>query len=252
MLAIIFILGLLFGSFAAALSYRLPRGESIAKGRSKCPQCHKEIAWFDNIPLFSYLALRGKCRHCHKKISIRYPIIELGTAVVFVLTYVLNTKYIIPYLSWPIALIFAFIFVVIFIIDWEQQIIPDELVFIALGVVFVVFLLTDYDKIFLHFFAGFASSLFLLLINLLTRGRGMGLGDVKLAIVMGTILGIYSINWMLVSFVVGGITGLTLIIAGRAKMADKIAFGPFLIAGFFVTLFGGILFDLCQFILCSQ
>jgi leader peptidase (prepilin peptidase) / N-methyltransferase len=250
MIIILFVLGLLFGSFATALSYRLVHGESIAKGRSHCDNCHAQIHWYDNIPLLSFLLLGGKCRSCKKPISIRYPLIELSTALSFVAAFLFQSRIVVSYLSLPVILFFIFIFIVIFVIDWEHQIIPDELVFIGLGVLFTVFILSDFDKVFLHLFAGFAASLFLLLINFLTRGRGMGLGDVKLAILMGVVLGIYSINWMFLSFIIGGLVGLVLLALGKAKMADRIAFGPFLIIGFFVTIFGGIIFDICNLLVC--
>src|SRR5260221_14472708 len=115
------ILGLVIGSFLSAFTYRFPRDISTAKGRSKCPRCGSLISWYDNIPLFSFILLSGKCRNCQKPISIRYPIIELTTAVVFVVVgfNILN-------------LVLACILISIFVIDFEHQIIPDELIFIGL------------------------------------------------------------------------------------------------------------------------
>src|SRR3990172_8718504 len=119
------ILGLAVGSFLSAYTWRWPRGISIAKGRSICPKCKKQIAWYDNIPLFSYLILGGRCRNCHKKISLRYPLIEFSTAVLFILVvnllggfgklgFLLTTSY----------LLLATILIAIFIIDFENQLIP--------------------------------------------------------------------------------------------------------------------------------
>src|SRR5258708_17197299 len=105
MILLLFVLGLIIGSFLGALSYRLPRNMSISKGRSICPNCKHQIAWFDNIPLLSYVILLGKCRNCHKKISWREPAIELATGITFAFVG-LN----------PIALIIASILIAIFVI----------------------------------------------------------------------------------------------------------------------------------------
>lgn len=250
MLIIIFILGLLIGSFIAALSFRMPRNVSIAHGRSFCPDCKKQIQWFDNIPLLSFILLGGKCRYCHHKISIRYPLIELGTALVFAFSYSqFTTHQSLSFLPWPVFLSLVAILVAIFVIDWEHQIIPDELIFVGVGLVFATFIISDFSNIFGHIFAGFTASLFLLLIHLLTLGRGMGLGDVKLAVLLGLILGVQSISWLFVSFLLGGVLGLVLIILRRAKMADRIAFGPFLVVGFFVVYFWPKLLDISSLLM---
>lgn len=173
---LLFILGLIAGSFLAALSYRLPRNISIKTGRSFCPNCKTQINWQDNIPLLSYLLLKGKCRKCRKKISWRYPIIEFATAIVFVLTG-LN----------PFMLFIGCLLVLIFVIDLEHQLIPDELVFAGLGasLIYLLSSVTFYQNL----LAGFLAALFLLLIHFVTLGRGMGLGDVKLALFLGSLLG---------------------------------------------------------------
>ncbi|MBA3551201.1 prepilin peptidase [Patescibacteria group bacterium] len=250
MIIIIFVLGLILGSFAGALSYRMPRNVSISRGRSYCPNCKSSIHWYDNIPVISYLLLRGQCRHCHHKISPRYPIIEISTALLFMAIYVFRVS-IVSSLPWPVMLAIAFLLVVIFVIDWEHQIIPDELVFIGITLVFVSFVVTDFDKFFIHIFAGFTASLFLLTIHLLTKGRGMGLGDVKLAILLGMILGPLGIYWMFASFILGGFVGLILLLSKKAQLADRIAFGPFLIVGFLIALFPAPRFlEFCKMLMC--
>lgn len=222
---LLFFLGLALGSFISAFSFRSPRGISFIKGRSLCPRCKSQIAWYDNIPLLSFLLLSGKCRNCKKKISLRYPLIELATGLGFVLIG-LN--------------IYLFIFLVletIFIIDVEHQIIPDELVFL---VFLVALLVPSAYSLFSSLLAGFLCASFLLLIHLATRGRGMGLGDVKFAVAGGLFVGLkLSFVWLLLAFLTGGLVAFILILVKGAKLKDKIAFGPFLVVAIpIAVLFG--------------
>lgn len=244
----IFILGLIIGSFISAFTYRFPRGKSISHGRSECTNCKKTIRWYDNIPMLSYLFLRGKCRHCDKKISPRYPFIEIFTAFVFVIFYIYRSQ-IHENLPWipddgifqlTILGFIAFIVISIFIIDAEHQIIPDLLLYALWGVTIALMVLGGFSNIYHHISAGFLSALFLLLINLVTRGKGMGLGDVKLAIAFGTALGpVISVLWIFMGFIFGGVVATFLLLFGKAGMKDKVAFGPFLVLSFIVcVLFG--------------
>ncbi len=226
MIYIIFLIfGLIFGSFLAAFSYRYPRGIKISKGRSFCDNCGKKIEWHENIPVLSYILLKGKCKECNKKISIRYPIIEFLTALGFLIIYhvqgtTLNSLFIL------------FIFLIleaIFIIDFEFQIIPDELIFIGLVVSFIYYLYIS-NPLFNNLAAGFISSSFLALIFIFTKGRGMGLGDVKFAVWGGMLVGIGNLFvWMMLAFSLGAIIGIILILFKNAGFKDKIAFGPFLV-----------------------
>lgn len=217
----LFVFGLVFGSFVAALTYRLPKGLSNFKGRSFCDRCKKQIHWYDNIPLLSYLLLNGKCRSCGKRISVRYPLIELTTAIAFVLIGVS--------IYWLLMFLILFS---IFVVDFEYQIIPDEL--IATGVI----LLTLNGRLQLSgLLAGFICASILLLIHLVTKGNGMGLGDVKFAILGGLLVGLkMAIPWLIVSFLTGGLIAVILIICKAKGLKDKIAFGPFLIIGLLVLL----------------
>ena len=251
----IFILGLVVGSFVNALTYRLPLGISISNGRSKCPKCRKKIEWFDNIPLLSYILLQGRCRKCAKKISIRYPLIEATTAIIFTLIYFVNNSCITGmfttsvYCNWqqalgiaalPYFLAVATLMIVVFIIDLEHQLIFDEMVFFGLFITFAALILTDKPDIYNHIAAGFTTALFFLLLNLITKGRGMGLGDAKLALFAGSILGLQaSTTWLFLSFVTGAVVGVALIVFGKAEFGRNIPFGPFLVAGFFATLLWG-------------
>ncbi len=234
----ILILGLIIGSFLSALTWRLPRGENFVTERSKCDRCGKLIEWYDNIPLLSYLILAGKCRNCGKRISTRYPIIEVCTAFVFVAVSIYSLgsgMWFMVY--WEII---STLLVAIFIIDFELQIIPDQLVYILLIVTFGWLLLTSNDQIFKYIFSGFTAALSLLIINFITKGRGMGLGDVKLALFGGLFFGFPQfIIWLFLSFITGALIGVGLILIGKAQFGKHIAFGPFLVLSFFITLFWG-------------
>lgn len=248
-------LGLIIGSFIGAFTYRIERGASISKGRSKCVSCKQKIAWFDNIPVLSFFLLKGKCRKCKKKISIRYPIIEALTALllfgiylqistkdnlIYASTLFPQWKHLMGFLFWPFILFILIIFISIFVIDLEKMIIPDELVFSGLVITAVVFLISKHPYFLKNLFTGFIASLFLLLLHIITKGKGMGLGDVKLAILGGLLLGArLTMVWIFLSFIIGAIVGLALILFKKAKLKQQVPFGPFLIFSLFVVLFFG-------------
>jgi prepilin signal peptidase PulO-like enzyme (type II secretory pathway) len=257
------VLGAVFGSFISAYSYRWPRDISISEGRSFCPKCKAKIAWFDNIPFFSYLLLGGKCRSCHKKISPRYPFIELTVSLLFILIYFYfgscylqafpsaGSEYLVnPLCSWvkvsnwwtlPYFLFLAVAAAAIFIIDFENKLIPDETTFLMFSVSFLFLLLSSTPNFYAVLFAGFFTAFFFLLLNFVTRGRGMGIGDVKLvlALSLAFINWQFLILWLFLSFAIGALVGIFLIIIGKAKFGKEIPFGPFLIVSFFITLFWG-------------
>lgn len=249
---ILFILGLIFGSFLSMLTYRLPRELSL-KGRSYCDHCGKKINWAENIPLFSYLLLRGKCKNCHRHISIRYPLLELSTGILFVTTFYLVLRPADSFAFWlssigSFSLIFLLFIVVcsiaLFVIDLETQLLPDKILIPMLVIIsFFCFLLPS-PNLFSHIFWGFLSGGFFLLIYLLTKERGMGFGDVKLSFIAGLLLGFpHTIVWILLSFLLGSVFGVVLLLSGKVKLGQAIPFGPFLIGSLLITLaFGGNLF----------
>jgi leader peptidase (prepilin peptidase)/N-methyltransferase len=226
---LVFVLGLVFGSFVSAFSWRYPKGISIAKGRSMCPKCHTKISWYDNIPLLSFLILKAKCRHCKNKISLRYPLIELVTAIGFAMIgyFTLSTGL---SLQFVYSILIFLILETIFVIDFENQIIPDSFTFIGILVSVIMMLLIGDQQLLSRLFAGLAAASMLLLIHLATRGRGMGLGDVKFAILGGMITGpkLFLI-WMFIAFLTGAIVGIILIIGKKKGLKSQIAFGPFLV-----------------------
>lgn len=232
MTLLLFVLGLVFGSFVNVLIYRLPKNLSIL-GRSFCPKCKNKISWFDNIPLISYLLLLGRCRSCKKKISLRFPLIELTTALGFVA---------VAYFHYPVYFYFLVpLLICIFVIDLEHQFIPDGLIFIGIIVWILFFLLSPVPyPLFANFLAGFASAFFLLTLHLITKGKGMGLGDVKFAILGGLIVGpgLFLI-WLLLAFLTGAAIGIILILGRKAHLKSRIAFGPFLVLAIPLALLYG-------------
>ena len=145
-----------------------------------------------------------------------------------------------PALSFSLILVFLTVLLAIFVIDMEHQLIFDEFVFFGLLMLLSAFLVFDFKQGFNYLLAGFGGSLFLLAINLITRGRGMGLGDVKFALLAGSFLGFPNVViWFFLAFILGGLLGIILIILGKAKLSQKIAFGPFLVISFFLTLLFG-------------
>jgi len=248
MAILLIVIGMATGSFLGALTFRLPRGQTIVKGRSLCDHCKRKIAWHDNIPLFSYFFLGGRCRHCNRQISKRYPFIELSTGLLFLGTYFLlnncsgalaqtlcSWKDSLKLLTLPYLLFVASVMIAIFVIDLEQKLIPDELSLFGFIVVLVasIFLASFFANV----LSGLLVSAILLLIHLATNGRGMGLGDVKLALFAGTFLGWpYALIWLFIAFLTGAQVGIILILLGKASFGKQIPFGPFLVISFFITV----------------
>lgn len=225
----VFLISLLVGSFIGMLTYRLPRRIAFIFGRSFCDSCKKELRWYDNIPLVSFLLYQGNSRCCNKKIGLRYPLIELLFALSAFLLFIF-----VPDLS---LFIFYYILLIltasILIIDLEYQIIPDELVWALL----LFSLIINHESLITMLFPGFLFALLLLIIHFITKGRGMGLGDVKLVIPLAAIVGIEKLyHFILWSFLIGGIVALILLLLGRARLKTKIAFGPFIIIAFWISL----------------
>ncbi len=239
-----FFLGLVFGSFLNVLIYRLPNSLSLS-GRSFCPQCKKKIAWYDNLPLLSFFMLGGRCRHCHSPISWQYPVVEFLTGVLTVLSikYLvlssissLNFYYLLSILYY-LSIIYAL--VVIFFVDLYHEIIPDEIVYPAI-ITSLIFSL--YPNILIsNLTSGFFAGLLFLSLYWLTSGKGMGFGDVKLAVLMGLFLGYPKIIVALyLAFLTGAAIGVILILRGKKKLKSHLPFGPFLAGSTIFALFYGL------------
>jgi leader peptidase (prepilin peptidase)/N-methyltransferase len=241
-----FLVGLVAGSFLNVLIYRLPRGFNFVKGRSFCPKCKKKISWFDNIPFLSFFILRGKCRRCHSPISWRYPTVELLTGIVTVLVLIFKFEILSLFLTFDfenilevfLYLILVWSLVVIFFIDLEHQIIPDEIVFPVIALFLFFSLITNYQLLITNYLpAALGAFMFLFVVWAITRGRGMGFGDVKLAFLMGLCLGSPGIIIAFyIAFLTGAMIGAILILVKKVKFGQPIAFGPFLVFGTFIAL----------------
>ncbi len=249
---IVFIFGMLFGSFANVCVYRIPRKESIVFPASHCPACNSAIAWYDNIPVFSFLNLRAKCRSCQEPISWRYPAVELLTGLAAAALY---WRFQLSHFFWLYALL-TLVLIIVSVIDLREQIIPDELSYglVIAGVLYSFFnselflkwlfyfpqFLNRFVASYLGLLAG-GGALYLIgwLSGVILKRETMGGGDIKLAAGIGTFLGWENVLIMLyIAFILGGTVGLTLLLINRSKKKDLIPFGPFIaLATFIVILF---------------
>jgi leader peptidase (prepilin peptidase)/N-methyltransferase len=234
---ILFVYGLVVGSFLNVLIDRLSMEQSIG-GRSHCDHCGKTLRWQDLVPVFSYIYLRGKCRYCKKKLSPQYPLIEILTGLVFVLSWNFSPFDTIPLRILTIAL--SCVLLVILAADFKYQIIPDEMqvALVGIAVLMLVFHDVPLTGVLIRGVEGVLIMLPILFLYLVTRGRGMGFGDVKLAFGIGVLLGLQRGGLALyIAFLTGAVVGVGLLISGRTKMKNKIAFGPFLIVGIVCLFF---------------
>ena len=254
---VVFIFGLAVGSFLNAFIYRLevrdgftpnPQGSKdllhkLLTGRSQCPLCAHTLAWHDLIPLLSFILLYGKCRYCKKKISFQYPLVELGIGILFLLISVSSFMHIVElFYLWTIASLLT----VIFVYDLKHFIIPDKILYPAILLSSMWYVLAGVQGIIqpyeiLHaIYSGLGAAGFFLAIYIFTKGRAMGFGDVKLALFMGLFLSWPNILVALsVAFGTGAIVGLVLMLLKRKTMRSEVPFGPFLILGTFTALFLG-------------
>jgi prepilin signal peptidase PulO-like enzyme (type II secretory pathway) len=239
---VIFIFGLITGSFLNCLIYRLETGQSFLKGRSFCPHCKHLLNWQDLIPVLSFFILKGKCRYCQRKISLQYPLVEFATAFLFVLIFTfvhVSNNYAYVYL-----LLMAGFLVVIFVYDLKHYIIPDKVIYPAIAIAgifnFQFSIFNQFPIFQFSILSAIGAAAFFAVIVLISRGRWMGIGDIKLAFLMGLILGWPNILVALFSaFFIGAIIGLGLIIAGKKQLSSEVPFGPFLVTGTFLAIFLG-------------
>jgi prepilin signal peptidase PulO-like enzyme (type II secretory pathway) len=243
---LLFLLGLAFGSFLNCLVYRINREDNLRgllKGRSYCPRCKKQLLWFDNIPLLSFIFLKGRCRWCHSPIGVHYPLVELTTGIITLVVYQFSTIYTnqIYNLQFTIYnLLIAYALVAIFISDLQYRTIPDQITYPAI-LISLIFLISQYPSILIsNLLSGLGAAGFFFLLVLLTRFRGMGLGDVKLAGLMGLFLGFPKVVVALyLAFLTGATAGVILILLGKKKFKSQISFGPFLVLATLITWFWG-------------
>jgi leader peptidase (prepilin peptidase)/N-methyltransferase len=229
--------GLIFGSFATVVAHRVPRHESFIAGRSRCPHCGATIAAYDNIPVISWLMLRGHCRHCDGAIPARYPLTELAMAALFAATVViLGTD---NGTELALGLTFCAVLVVVTLTDLDRRVIPNAV--LAAGAVAAVTIagIGDPGSLPDRAMAAAAAGGFLFLVAL-AYPRGMGMGDVKLAAVMGLYLGGAVAPGLLIGFAAGALVGLAMIARlGASARKRAVPFGPFLALGGVIALWWG-------------
>lgn len=228
--------GTLLGSFLNVVAYRMPLHQSVVHPRSRCPHCETQIRSIDNVPVLSWLWLRGRCRSCDAPIPVRYPLVELGTGLL--LAGVALTAADLS--SLVLGLVLVLLLVPVTLIDLDHRIIPNRLMLIGAVTAPAVLLATDPGALPEHLIAGLAAGGFLLAAAL-ARPGGMGMGDVKLAGVLGLFLGRAVGPALLVALLAGSVIG-AVIIARKGAVAGRktaIPFGPFLALGGVFGVFAG-------------
>jgi leader peptidase (prepilin peptidase)/N-methyltransferase len=231
-----FVGGAVTGSFLSVVAHRVPRGESIVAPRSRCAGCGAQIAAYDNIPIFSWLVLRGRCRHCDERISVRYPLIEIGTGLLFAATALVLRD---DPAQLAMGLVFVATLAAITLTDLEFRVIPNKVLIVS--TVAGVALAAGLDAASLPERAiAAAAAGGLLFAVAFAYPHGMGMGDVKLAAVMGLYLGRAVAPALLIAFAAGSLFGVALIASrGAAARKQAVPFGPFLALGGVVGLFAG-------------
>ncbi len=272
-LVIFFVLGLIIGSFLNALEYRIGSGLSITKGRSICPSCKEQIVWYDNIPVISFILLRGKCRQCKKPISWQYPVVELLTGVAFM---TVSWKLLQYPISNDLATIYDFIvrmnvrtiaglvclliatscLLLIALHDAKTSYIVSSAVYVGIIAMILYYALTYTETLSItavwnHFspliIATTVPTLLFAGLHFFSKGKWMGAGDIELAALVGLFAGwpgIFTAFYF--SFIAGAVWGLALVyLQKKAQLKSEMPFGPFLVAGAYVGLiFGQQIFEL--------
>lgn len=276
--AFLFVLGLFVGSFLNVVADRTAKNQSFVKGRSKCDSCENLLSPRDLFPLISFYFLKGRCRYCNNSLSLSYPLSESLTGFAFVivgvLTSISNVTNAYSYLNFAYLLLIVSIFIVIILADAKYTIIPNGAIYMGVIVsvlyyfayhayklvkVYTALNANDFGKYLIQvgyfndqikdsvtsigsvFLVAFVISVFFLFLILLTKGRGMGGGDLKLGFLIGLVNGYpYAFLAIFLGFVYGALYSIVLIILGRKSMKDTIPFGPFLVLGSITTLLFGV------------
>lgn len=240
--AVVFLFGLVVGSFDNVAIYRIPEGRSIVAPRSFCPGCGRQIAWYDNVPLVSYIVLRARCRGCGQPISPRYPLVELASGLLFLAVYAKCGFGWAPEL--PLYLFMVTVLIIVSAIDLERQIIPNKVIYpamaVALACVGIIALAGGGLDYLVNRLIGFAVVGVPWAAAAAAFPRGFGMGDAKLAAFTGTVLGWQrELAGFFIGVALGALVGAALMAAGKKGRKSRIPFGPFLAAGAMIALFWG-------------
>ena len=215
--------------------------------RSYCPECRKQIAWYDNIPILSFIILKGKCRYCHKKISLQYPAIELITGLLFILAWNMNVDFsTVSYELWVMSYVKLFrdwfiisVMIVIFIYDLRWYLILDK-VTIPAGIVVLLFNLALGFNLWNLLISGIIGGSFFLVQFLISKGKWVGGGDIRLGALMGLILGWpYVMLAIFLAYIIGSVVAIGLLISKKKKWGSMVPMGIFLSTATIIILFWG-------------
>ncbi len=240
-----FIFGLIVGSFLNVVILRLKNGERFNAARSYCPHCRGQLAWYDNMPVVSFLALRGHCRYCRKPISWQYPLVELACGLLWLGAYLkfgapalLAGTSFLPALTFGL---FGSVLLTLFVFDFRWYILPDEVTLPGLGLALLFNILAGYDWHLLVVLAAVGSAWFWIQ-HAISRGRWVGAGDIRLGAMVGAMVG----SWpgLLVAFMLtylgGSLVGLGLLATGRKHWQSQLPLGTFMTVATVITLLWGL------------
>ena len=238
-----FIFGTIIGSFLNVVALRFLNQSSLT-GRSHCPHCHSPLRWWQLIPIISFMYLGGRCAQCGHSISVQYPLVEFITGIIFLVAFTPLPSSLVELLQTVLSIAIACVLIVLAVIDSKSYLLPDFFI-IILSVLIGLALLLAWPPVWSSVLVGALSgSGLLLLVWLLTRGKGIGLGDVKLMVPLGALLGVTgSIVVVWLSFIIGGVVGVWLLSLGRAHLKTAIPFGPFLCGSAIVVLLAPAIID---------
>lgn len=240
----VFIFGLVVGSFLNVVIWRFHAKESILTGRSHCPKCRHVLGLSELVPVVSFIFQKGKCRHCRKSISWQYPLVELSTAILFLIAYLpydlrlTNYNFFLLARTWFVIAVM----IVIFVYDLKYYLILDKIIYPAAAVIFLtspfVSTVLNWRGVADVFFAAAICAGFFLLQYLISHGKWIGGGDVKMGAFMGLILGVKgALTALFFAYVIGAIFGLVLVAVNKKTMKSQLPFGTFLAVGTLVAMF---------------
>jgi len=237
---LIFVLGLIVGSFCNVCIYRIPRNESVIYPASHCPKCRTKIKPIDNIPLLSYILLKGRCHNCGSKISIQYPVVEFLTGLIYLIIYLIYGLSI----QSLVYIVLSSALIIIAFIDLQEQMIPDIISLPGIVVGLILSFIVPYMSFINSVLGALVGGGIILIIawvgSIAFKKEALGGGDVKLAAMIGAFLGwrytIISLFW---GFFIGALVGIILILSKIKSKEDMVPFGPFIVLGSIITLFWG-------------
>ncbi len=233
------ILGLVVGSFLNVVIIRLNKKQKFVSDRSICPHCRHVLAPWDLVPIFSFIFLKGRCRYCREPISWQYPLVELAAAIIFILLAV-NLQFTIFNLEFLVAAVFASLFIVIGIYDFKHYLILDKVVYPGLALAIIYRLISPELSLVDGIYGAAVLGGFFALQHFGSRGKWMGLGDVKLGVFLGLLFGFkLGLTLLFISYMLGAVVGITLLATGRKHFGSKLPFGSFLAVSAIITLLSG-------------